>query len=63
MATQRTLRLMLSLEQPLEELWERLPASSQREVIVLYAQLIARAARGGGVPQERKEHHTHDVER
>lgn len=62
MATQRTLRLMLSLEQPLEDLWERLPASGQREVIVLYAQLIARAARGV-VPQEREEHRTHDVER
>ncbi len=54
MATQRTLRLILSLEQPLEDLWERLPASCQGEVIVMYAQLIARAARGV-VPQERKE--------
>lgn len=63
MATQRTLRLIQDLEHALEDLWERLPASSQREVIVLYAQLIAGAARGGRVPQERKEHPTYDVER
>ena len=56
MATQRTLRLIQDLEHALEDLWERLPASGQREVIVLYAQLIARAARGV-VPQERKEPH------
>lgn len=56
MATQRTLRLIQGLEHALEDLWERLPASGQREVIVLYAQLIARAARGV-VPQERKEPH------
>ena len=54
MATQRTLRLIPSLEQPLEDLWERLPASGQREVIVLYAQLIARAARVVAL-KERKE--------
>ena len=62
MATQRTLRLILSLEEPLEDLWERTPASCQRAVIVLYAQLIARAARVVA-PKERKEHPTHDVER
>jgi hypothetical protein len=57
MATQRTLRLIQSLEQALDDpLWERLPASGQREVIVLYAQLIARAARGV-VAQERKGPH------
>jgi len=56
MATQRTLGLILSLEQALEDLWERLPASGQREVIVLYAQLIARAARGV-VREARKEPH------
>ena len=54
MATQRTLRLIPSLEEPLEDLWERLPARCQREVIVLYAQLIARAARVVA-PKERKE--------
>ena len=42
MATQRTLPLILSPEQPLEDLWERLPASRRSEVIVLYAQLIDR---------------------
>ncbi len=54
MATQRPLPLMLSLEQPLADLWERLPESCRSEVSVLYAQLIARAARGVG-PTERKE--------
>ncbi|MBI2322137.1 MAG: hypothetical protein HYU88_08640 [Chloroflexi bacterium] len=54
MATQRTLPLILSLEPPLEDLWDRLPASGRREVIVVYAPLIARAARAV-VPNERKE--------
>ncbi len=56
MATQRTLRLIQGPEHALEDLWERLPASGQRGVIVLYAQLIAWAARGV-VSQERKEPH------
>ena len=62
MATQRTLPLILSLEQPLEDLWERLPARCRGEVIIVYAQLIARAARVV-VPDERKERHSHDGER
>ena len=56
MATQRPLPLILSREQPLEDLWDRWPERPRSEVIVLYAQLIARAARGG-VPTERKEPH------
>jgi hypothetical protein len=56
MATQRTLPLILSPEQPLDDLWERVPASCRREVIVIYAQLIARAARVVA-PDERKESH------
>jgi len=62
MATQRTLPLILSREQPLQDLWERLPPSGRREVILVYAPLIARAARVV-VPDERKENHSHDVER
>ena len=61
MATQRTLPRILSLEQPLEDLWERLPAGCQREVIIMYAQLLARAARGAVLPRERSD--SDDVER
>ena len=57
MATQRTLPLILSLEQPLDDLWERVPASCRREVIVIYAQLIARAARVGAPDERKKESH------
>jgi hypothetical protein len=60
MPTQRRLPLILSPDQSLDDLWERLPASRQREVIVRYAQVIARAVQAG-VPLERKEPR-HDVD-
>lgn len=61
MPTQRRLPLILSPDQSLDDLWERLPASRQREVIVMYAQLIARAVHAI-LPLETKERR-HGVDR
>lgn len=61
MPTQRRLPLILSPDHSLEDLWERVPASRQREVIVLYAQLIARAAQA--VRPSRRREPSHDIDR
>lgn len=52
MHTQR--RLALSDEAALEALWDRVPERSRIELVALYAQLMARAARAD-TPASRKE--------
>jgi hypothetical protein len=42
-------------EPDLDALWERLPEGSRRQLIRLWAQLMARVARPTARPKERKE--------
>lgn len=42
-------------EPDIDALWERFPESSRRQLIRLWAQLMARVARPAARPNERKE--------